>query len=632
MKFLLPYWKYMLVSIISMFIFALLSGALIWMIGPLTSVLFQEEQGLTGITGTQTEITSDQSGVDSLSQGQRLASGFEEFREKIKNFVNSLIISTDRVQTLWNLCLAVLLLAIGKSIFYYLQDYFMIYAEQGFTRDLRIALFAHYQKLSISHFHGTRTGELISHVTNDIMILREAFNQTVNRASRDPLLILIYMTFMFIISWKLLLFVILILPLTFLLMFVVGRKLRKYSHRAQESMADLNSALEENVSNIRIIKGFNTDDYEIGKFSKHANKYFRTQMKISRFRVSSSPVNELLGTAAVVLIIWFGGRQVLMGNGISAGDFMLFAFAMFSLLAPVKSLFMLHIKVQEGMAAVDRIFRMLDRSVDIKDAPDAVDLPEFRSEIRFENVSFSYYPGHPVLKNINFVAQKGEIVAIVGSSGAGKSTLCDLIPRFYDPDQGRILIDGIDLRKIKLSSIRRLLGIVTQETMLFNDTVLYNITYGLLHYTMDQVEWASRIANAHKFISSLEKGYDTPIGNKGVMLSGGQRQRIAIARAVLRDPQILIFDEATSSLDTESEQVVQEAMDRLLKGRTTFVIAHRLSTILNADKILVIENGRLVESGTHSDLLARKGRYEYLYNLQFKEQNNQRAKDAPVSK
>jgi len=617
-KYLLPYWKYLTAATLSMIIFALLSAALIWLIGPLMGTLFEYE---SDILASQTPTTEIVKPAEDISKGQRIAGSFERFRNNIKAFVNSLIISSTKIKTLRNLCLAIILIAISKSIFYYMQGYFMVFVEQKFTHDLRMMLFTHYQKLSLTYFHGTRTGQLISHVTNDVMIVRDSLDQVFNRAIRDPLLVLIYIAFMFIISWKLLLITVLILPITFLLMYIIGRKIRKYSTSAQERMADLNTVLEENISNIRIVKGFNTDDFEIGKFTKQAVNYFQSLLKIARFRICSTPINELLGTIAVVTILWFGGQQVLSGNGISASDFMLYAFAMFSLSAHVKSLFLLHIKVQEGMAAVERIFSVLDKSIDIKDSENPVSLPEFKGEIRFENISFSYKDSKEVLTDINFTAKRGELIAIVGPSGAGKSTLCDLVPRFYDPQKGRILIDKVDLREIKLASLRKLLGIVTQETMLFNDTILNNITYGLGEVSSERVTEAIKIANAYEFIMGFEHGLDTPIGNKGVMLSGGQRQRIAIARAVLRDPQILIFDEATSSLDTESEQLVQEAIDRLLKGRTTLVIAHRLSTILNADKILVIQDGKLIDTGTHQELIAREGLYQRLYNLQFREQN-----------
>lgn len=618
----------MVASSVSMILFALLSGALIWLIGPLMSTLFEYNSPF-GVTQTiqqtpppqQLEQSSQSQQAEQASEGQRIVGGFEKLRESMKNFVNSLIISNTKTKTLRNLCIAVFLIAIGKSLFFYIQGYFMAYVEQKFILNLRVDLFKQYQRLSLSYFHGTRTGQLMSHVTNDVMILRESFDQSFNRITRDPLLVLIYLAFMFVISWKLLLISVLVMPFTFFLMFLIGRKLRSYSAQAQERMADVNTVLEENVSNIRIVKGFNTDKFEIGKFAKQANDYFRTLLKISRVRLFSNPINELLGTAAVAVILWYGGRNVLAGGGLSASDFVLFAFAMFSLIAPVKSLSNLHIKIQEGMAAAERIFTVLESPIEVEDAPDAIAVPEFKNEIKFENVSFSYKTTPNVLTDISFSAKKGELIAIVGPSGAGKSTLCDLIPRFYDPIEGRILFDGSDLRKIKLESLRSHLGIVTQETMLFNDSIYNNITYGLNGVAMDHVVESTKIANAYDFIMAFEKQFDTPIGNRGVMLSGGQRQRIAIARAILRNPQILIFDEATSSLDTESEQLVQEAIDRLLKGRTTFVIAHRLSTILNADKILVLKDGRIVDSGKHAELVARKGLYQRLYNLQFKEQN-----------
>jgi len=620
LKYILPFWKHLLASMISMIIFALLSGALIWLLGPLTTTLFGENTGFdfSGGPTAGVEKSADQPG----SRAEQLTGGFDRLRGQFKDFANSLIMGATQLETLRNLCLAILLIALGKSLFFYLQGYFMAYVEQRFIRNVRVDLFTHYQRLSLAYFHGTRTGQLISHVTNDVMILRESLDQAFNRLTRDPLLVLIYIGFMFIISWQLLLISILALPLAFYLMFLIGRKLRKYSARAQEKMADVNSVLEENVSNMRIVKGFNTDKFEISKFVKHADDYFRTLLKISRVRLLSSPVNELLGTAAVAIILWFGGRTVLGGGGLSASDFVLFAFAMFSMIAPLKALSNLHVKIQEGMAAAERIFAVLETPVEIKDSPTASTLSEFKHEIRFEHVDFAYQPSAPVLKDINFTAEKGQLVALVGPSGAGKSTICDLIPRFYDPTGGRITIDRIDLKQIKLASLRSLLGIVTQETMLFNDTIHNNIVYGLDNIDSDQVIAAAKIANAHDFIVSFERGYDTPIGNKGVMLSGGQRQRIAIARAILRNPQILIFDEATSALDTEAEQQVQEAIDRLLAGRTTFVIAHRLSTILNADKILVIKDGRLVDSGTHQELVARQGLYQRLYSLQFREQDN----------
>jgi subfamily B ATP-binding cassette protein MsbA len=387
-------------------------------------------------------------------------------------------------------------------------------------------------------------------------------------------------------------------------------------------MADVNSVLEENVSNMRVVKAFAAADYEISKFKAFTLKYFKALLKISRMRLLSNPVNEFLGTFAGVIILWYGGKQVLGASLLEPEDFMLYIVAMFSIIAPTKSLSTLHVKVQEGLAAADRIFEILDTHITVTNRPGAVRIDSFSEEISYDHVSFAYKTGGEVLHDISFSVKPGEIVAIVGPSGAGKSTLLDLLPRFYDPTKGVITIDNRDLRDVEIGSLRSLFGIVTQETMLFNDSVAANIAYGLDEIDRDQLIEAAKIANAHGFISSFEKEYDTPIGNRGVMLSGGQRQRIAIARAILRSPQILIFDEATSALDTESEQLVQEAIDRLMVGRTVLVIAHRLSTVLNANKILVLDNGELVQAGNHEKLMKVPGLYQKLYNLQFKVNND----------
>jgi subfamily B ATP-binding cassette protein MsbA len=450
------------------------------------------------------------------------------------------------------------------------------------------------------------------------MVLRESLDQSFNRLFREPLLILIFVAFMIVLSWKLTLITLAVLPITFYIIYRIGKVLRRISARAQARMADVNSVLEENISNMRVVKAFAAADFEVSKFKSFTLKYFKDLLKISRMRLLSSPANEFLGTFAGVIILWYGGRQVLGATLLEPEDFMLYVVAMFSIIAPAKSLSNLHVKVQEGLAAADRIFEILDTDVKVTNRPDAVRIDSFDKEICYNDVSFAYETSDEVLHGISFGVKPGEIVAMVGPSGAGKSTLLDLLPRFYDPTQGALSLDGRDLRDVEIGSLRSLFGIVTQETMLFNDTVIANIAYGLDEVDRDEVIEAAKIANAHEFILSLASGYDTPIGNRGVMLSGGQRQRIAIARAILRSPQILIFDEATSALDTESEQLVQEAIDRLMIGRTVLVIAHRLSTILHANKILVLNKGNLVQMGTHEELVKAPGLYQKLYNLQFK--------------
>lgn len=616
-SFLKPYWKRVVLSAICMAMFALLSGALIWMIGPLLKTLFLGE--------ADTEVAMLDT-PDALAAGADAGDGLvkeiNDFIHGIKGAmqsgVNSLIEGETPLLTLRNLCVVILIIALTKSLFFYFQGYLMAFVEQRFIKDIRDRIFMQFQKLSLSYFHSAKVGDLLSRVTNDVMVLRESLDQAFNRVIREPLLIAIYIGFMIVLSWKLTIITFVVLPIAFFIIYQIGKVLRLVSSRAQARMADVNSVLEENVSNMRVVKAFGAAAYEIDKFTTMTTHYFRELLKISRMRLLSSPANEFLGTFAGVIILWYGGKQVLGESLLTPEDFLLYVIAMFSIIAPAKSLSNVHVKVQEGLAAADRIFEILDTKIVVTNRPNARPIERFEREIVYDSVSFSYDGSAEVLSEISFDVHPGEVVAVVGPSGAGKSTLLDLLPRFYDPTGGKITIDGIDLRDIEIGSLRSLFGVVTQETMLFNDTIAANIAYGLKEYDIDEVVEAAKVANAHRFIMSFKRGYDTPIGNRGVMLSGGQRQRLAIARAVLRSPQILIFDEATSALDTESEQLVQEAIDRLMIGRTVLVIAHRLSTIMHANKILVLENGRMVEEGTHEELLAKHGMYRKLYDMQFK--------------
>jgi ATP-binding cassette, subfamily B, bacterial MsbA len=516
------------------------------------------------------------------------------------------------------LCFFIVLLFFFKSLFDYLQAYFMAFVEQGVIRDIRNDLYEHINRLSLNYYHRTRAGQIISRITNDVTLVNSSISAGFVTLIKNPLLIIASLALAIALSWRLTLAAFLIAPFSMILIGLIGLKLRKESAVSQERMADLTSTLQETVSGVRVVKAFAMEQFEIDKFKAETNRYFRSLLKITRTRNLSSPLTEFLGAGVAIGILWFGGQEVLEGRMLAPEEFVGFLIVVFSMMQPVKELASVHNRIQEGMAAAERIFHVLDLQPAIQNSTDPQPVKAFNAEIRFNQVTFGYHHDQPVLKNIDFIVRKGECLAIVGPSGAGKSTLVDLVPRFYDPQSGGISLDSRDLRDLELNDLRRLMGIVTQETILFNDTVHRNIAYGLSSRPVEEVMEAARIANAHEFILQLPEGYNTNIGERGVTLSGGQRQRIAIARAVLKNPPILILDEATSALDTESEILVQQAIERLMENRTSFVIAHRLSTILHADRIIVLDKGEMVQLGKHDELVNQTGLYQKLYALQFR--------------
>ncbi len=613
------YWKQLAVASFSAALHAIFSGMLVWIAGPLMMTLFQVEN--LPLFETRTENVQKVSPSDnSVTIDEQLASMADNIRETMKSWVNDFVEADDRQDMLIKFCWLILIIVLAKNIFLYVQGFFMAFVQQSVIRKFRNELFAKYQRLSLDYFHRRRTGQIISRVTNDVVVLNESIDIGFNRLVTDLLMAGVLFSFLIILSWKLTLLAMVVLPIVFGFIWFVGNKLRKYSERSQEKMADVNSVLEESITNMRVVKAFAMEKFELKKFFAATKDYFRSLLRMTRIRHLASPINDMLATAAGVMILLYAGRQIISGSGeIDAGDFMTFIFAMFTMIRPVKSLTQIHVKLQEGLAAAERIFEVIDADEKIVDRPDSKTMTKFNHSISYEAVSFSYNETEQVLDNVSFTVNSGEVVAVVGPSGAGKSTLLDLLPRFYQPQSGIISIDGIDIRQIKLASLRNLMGIVTQETLLFNDTIANNIAYGLEDIGRQEIIEAAKMANAHQFIEEFAKGYESEVGNRGVMLSGGQRQRLAIARALLKNPQILIFDEATSALDTESELLVQQAIDRLMSGRTVLVIAHRLSTIKHADRIIVIDDGRIVESGNHSDLLSNDGLYNRLYSLQFQE-------------
>jgi subfamily B ATP-binding cassette protein MsbA len=467
----------------------------------------------------------------------------------------------------------------------------------------------------MSFFDKANTGELTSIVLSDVANMRVAFGTSFHKAFVEPINILVFVSLLFIINIKLALFALIIVPFTAGVIFWMGRSIRRKAKRTAEQIAGIMGILTEILNSIRVVKAFGTERFEKNRFLNEQNYYYSLVFRQSKLRLTASPITETIGTFIGVLLLWIGGLDVLVAGTMGSEDFIRFILILFSVLGPVRVLGNVSIDLQKGAASAERVFRIMDTLPDIADKSDAITIDSFLNQIEFKNVGFKYEEGDTVLRDVSFIIPKGKVVAFVGPSGAGKSTIADLIPRFYEVKSGEIQIDGHNIRDIKLRSLREKMGIVTQETILFDETIEFNITYGIEDYSQDDLESAAKAANAYEFILEQSNGFQTIIGEKGVRLSGGQRQRLAIARAILRNSPILILDEATSSLDTESERKVQIALENLMRGRTTLVIAHRLSTIQRADSILVLDKGQLVEAGNHESLINRGGLYAKLYKL-----------------
>ncbi|HTK54880.1 MAG TPA: ABC transporter ATP-binding protein [Gemmatimonadaceae bacterium] len=534
---------------------------------------------------------------------------------------------------LLRIVIIILVAVTAKNVFVWASGQLGAQLQEYVTRDLRNALYAHLQRLPLGFFVRVKTGDILARVLNDTQQTKQVITQVVTQSLLSVATVVVTIAGLIAISWRLTLLALVVAPILIGLLQPLLRKLRKGHRRLSNQYGEMTAVVQEAVSGIRLVKSFGGEAYEEGRFREGSSRYAGGMVRVTRIAALAQPITETVGTAIAVAILWFGARAVFAGT-LDGANLIAFLILVMRMLQPLKQLSQVPTVAQQSLAAAERIFEVIDSPTEASLDRGTIANATFERALEFERVSFAY-ADEPVLVDVSLVAPKGQVIALVGASGAGKSTLVDLIPRFYEPTAGRILLDGTDTREIALPALRSLIGIVSQDTVLFNDTVRNNLAYGAAaKYTDAQIEAAARAANAHRFIAELPDGYDTILGERGTRLSGGQRQRLSIARALLVDPPILILDEATSALDTESERLVQEAIDRLLEGRTVFVIAHRLSTIAHADQILVMDRGRVVEHGTHGALLARRGHYHRLHALQFADAREMearaRAAESPV--
>ena len=599
-QLMMAYWPYIILSSLSAIIFVLLNGLSIWL--------------------TATLINNILLDFDSILQSQSEWSAREALtpNEALKYWTNVAILRDTPSESLKVLCLTILGVFFVKNIFLYLKNILLYMVQLNIVKDIRDRLYNHIQKLSLGYFNKEKSGTITSVIINDVEQLQGALSVAFQKLFVEPINILTFATLLFIISWKLALIAIVIIPLAGVAIITIGKSIRRKSRRTQKKIAEIMQILSENLSSIRIVKAFVNEKEEIKKFSRETTNYLSLHLKRARLDLIAAPITESFGVIIGVVLLWYGGSEVILQRGLIAEDFIRFILILFSILGPIKQLSNVNIRIQAGAASAERIFNLLDTEPQIVEINNPTKLQNFKNEVVFKNVNFEYFAGDgPVLDNINFSIKKGEVVALVGPSGSGKSTIADLIPRFYDVNSGSIMFDGEDVKNASLASLRNNLGIVSQEVVLFNDTIRNNIAYAQPNKDESEIRKAAEAANALEFIEKTQDGFDTVVGERGVKLSGGQKQRLAIARALLKNPSILILDEATSALDTESEKKVQKAIESLMKDRTALVIAHRLSTVQNADKIIVIEKGVVVENGSHSELYEKNGLYRRLYDIQF---------------
>ena len=582
----------MILSVIASIIYVLLNSMSIWLIGTMLANVM---------------------GGNSLSIVNPTT-----LNEHLNFFIQNLIGRGQQIDQLKMLCILLTIIFISKNILFYTSNLIMSYVQNNVITDIRVLLFKHISKLSLSFFNNTKTSELSSILIRDISGMRVAFSQSLQKLIVEPISIASFLILLFIIDVRFSILVIIIIPISGFFSYQIGQSIRRKSKRNSIQSAGILNIIKEALSNIKIIKIFNLEDSENKKFKTENKKYFNLIFKKSILSNLLTPINETIGLSVGILLIWFGGISVLENQTMQSDDFIKFILLLFAMLQPIRKLSNVNVVFQNGIAAAERVFSILDNDNKIVQRKNPIHIGDFNSSIKFKEVDFKYAGNENIiLDNINLEIKKGQTIAIVGKSGAGKTTLSDLIPRFYDPYSGNIFIDNYDVKDYSLKSLRSLIGIVTQNIILFNDSIKNNIAYGSKNANDEELENALISANLYDLVSSLEGGINTIIGENGIKLSGGEKQRLSIARALVKNPQILILDEATASLDSESEKKVHDAIDNVIKDRTVIVIAHRLSTIINADKIIVMDKGRIVEQGNHLELINLDGIYKKLYELQY---------------
>ena len=602
-RFVPPYKKYLVLSLIFTFLSAILNVFSFMVIIPILQILFK---------------VTDTSGVEFIPWSEATSENMKDIAvNNATYYLNSFSDEYGASVVLLLLGVFLVVMTLFKTACYFGSSAAIIPLRTGIVRDIRTKVYDKVVSLPIGFFSKERKGDIIARMTGDVSEVENSIVTSLDMLIKNPIFILIYFGTLVYISWELTLFTICVIPVLGWIMGSIGRKLKAKSLVAQQKLGETTSQMEETLGGLRIIKAFIAEKKMSARFMKCSNELRSATMKVTMRQALAHPVSEFLGTAVIVIVLWFGGTLILGENSpISAAAFIYYLTILYSIINPLKELSKASYNIPRGLASMERIDAILNAENPIVDGEKGVEIPEMQEGIEYKNLTFSYDGERNVLKNINLKIQKGKTVALVGQSGSGKSTMVDLIPRYYDVEQGEITIDGVNIKDMKVKSLRGLIGNVNQEAILFNDSFYNNITFGVENATIEQVIEAAKIATAHDFIMATENGYDTNVGDRGCLLSGGQRQRISIARAILKNPPILILDEATSALDTESERLVQEALERLMKSRTTIAIAHRLSTIKNADEICVLRDGEIVERGKHEELLEQNGVYKRLNDMQ----------------